>query len=152
MEEVQETHEGNANYEFPNQTTYEFLTSILKLPKGKSCPGVLPNRKQFLQSSFHISIQDGKEVIIHRKTNKPLVVSEKANEIIQRFHQESHSGVNPTYLKIKEHYHHTQSKYPPQFPLFYFLSPRNAKSSALEFKSQGKVSTGLQLNLMKNVF
>ncbi len=106
MENTQESHEANANYEFPTEKTYEFMKSILKLPKGKSSSGVLPNRKLFLQNSFAISIVDGKEIIIHRKSNKPLVVCEKANEIIEKFHQESHSGVNPTYLKMKENYHH----------------------------------------------
>ena len=99
-------NEDSPNYTFSNRQTYELIKKVLKLSKGEKLEGVLANKKQYLQSKFKICTVSGKELIVHQKTNLPLLIQEDAEGTIDQFHRQSHSGSRATYSKIKEHFYH----------------------------------------------
>ena len=94
------------NFEFPTKESFEFLKQILRLKPRETIPGVLPNKKQYLQKTFVYTSENSVESIQNQKSQKPLLIQEEAKDIILNVHNESHFGYHATYKKLKEHYHH----------------------------------------------
>ena len=98
--------EEKNRFQFPSSKNYELLKSILQLHPGDLLEGISASKKKFLQEQYEISTTSGNQIIINRSSQLPLLLQEEAEEKIEGFHSQSHSGARTTYQKIKMHYHH----------------------------------------------